>query len=77
MSAIDVERTLALTDDLVWSVRLFDVYRGAPIPENARSLAFALRLQALDHTLTDEEVADVRRAAVARVESAHRATLRA
>ena len=29
VSAIDVERTLAAASELVWSVRLFDVYRGA------------------------------------------------
>ncbi len=76
VSAIDVERTLAGSSDLVWSVRLFDVYRGAPVPDGARSLAFAVRLQAIDHTLTDDEVAAVRRTSIARVESAHRATLR-
>ena len=58
VSAIDVERTLADGHELVWSVRLFDVYRGAPVPAGRRSLAFAVRLQATDHTLTDAEVAD-------------------
>ncbi|MEZ5137975.1 MAG: phenylalanine--tRNA ligase subunit beta [Acidimicrobiales bacterium] len=36
VSAIDVERTLAAGDELVWSVRLFDVYRGAGIAEGAQ-----------------------------------------
>ncbi|MCC7104407.1 MAG: phenylalanine--tRNA ligase subunit beta [Chloroflexi bacterium] len=40
---------------LLAEARLFDVYRGAPIPEGQRSLAFALSFRA-DHTLTDEEV---------------------
>ena len=61
---------------LVWSVRLFDVYRGQPVPDGARSLAYAVRLQAVDHTLTDAEVADARRACISAVESAHGATLR-
>ena len=39
---------------------LFDVYRGAGLPEGTRSLAYRLRLQALDRTLTDEDVASVR-----------------
>jgi phenylalanyl-tRNA synthetase beta chain len=76
VSAIEVERTLADADDLVWSVRLFDVYRGTGIDEGSRSLAFALRLQSVDRTLTDGEVAEVRRKLIDGVESAHGATLR-
>jgi len=76
VSALDVERTLATASDLIWSARLFDVYRGSPVPEGARSLAYALRLQATDHTLTDDEVAEVRRQAIESVGTAHRATLR-
>jgi len=76
VSALDVERTLAGASDLVWSVRLFDVYRGAPVADGSRSLAYSLRLQALDHTLTDAEVADVRQRCIAAVELAHRAALR-
>jgi len=39
---------------------LFDVYRGKPIPEGKRSLAYRLRLQAEERTLTDEEADGVR-----------------
>ena len=39
---------------------LFDVFRGAPVTKGRRSLAFTLRLQAADRTLTDDEVAVVR-----------------
>ncbi len=76
VSAEAVEATLAGADDLVWSARLFDVYRGAPVADGARSLAFALRLQALDRTLTDAEVADVRTRLIAAVVDAHGAVLR-
>ncbi|MCU1351121.1 MAG: phenylalanyl-tRNA synthetase beta subunit, partial [Acidimicrobiales bacterium] len=77
VSAVDVERTLARAHELVWSVRLFDVYRGAPVPEGRRSLAYAVRLQAVDHTLTDTEVGAARAALIAAAESTHAATLRA
>ena len=75
--ATDVEASLreAAGDRLAW-VKLFDVYRGVGIAEGRRSLAFTLRLEALDHTLTDGEVAEVRRRCIAAVESAHSATLR-
>ncbi|MCB0975953.1 MAG: phenylalanine--tRNA ligase subunit beta, partial [Acidimicrobiales bacterium] len=77
VSALDVERTLASVDELVWSVQLFDTYRGEPVPDGSRSLAYAVRLQSVDHTLTDAEVATVRTALIEAVEQAHQATLRA
>jgi phenylalanyl-tRNA synthetase beta chain len=62
---------------LLEGVRLFDVYRDpAHVGEGRRSLAFRLRFAALDRTLTDPEVAEVRARCVAAVESAHGATLR-
>lgn len=63
--------------ELLASLRLFDVFRGGSVGEGRRSLAYALRLQAPDRTLTDAEVADVRQAVIDAVESAHDATLRA
>ena len=45
---------------LLVDLTLFDVYRGAGVPEGSRSLAFRLRLQASDRTLTDREVAELR-----------------
>ncbi|MDQ1424607.1 MAG: phenylalanyl-tRNA synthetase beta chain, partial [Acidimicrobiaceae bacterium] len=50
----------ALLDD----VALFDVYRGPGIDAGSRSLAYRLRLQAPDHTLTDAEVAGVRQVCI-------------
>ncbi|TNM66831.1 phenylalanine--tRNA ligase subunit beta [Streptomyces sp. NP160] len=62
--------------DLVEEVRLFDVYTGAPVPEGHRSLAFTLRLRALDRTLTAADAAAVREAAVAEASRRHGAVLR-
>jgi phenylalanyl-tRNA synthetase beta chain len=41
--------------DLVGSVVLFDVFEGAPLPEDSRSLAFSIDFRVPDRTLTDEE----------------------
>jgi phenylalanyl-tRNA synthetase beta chain len=41
---------------LLAAVRLFDLYRGDPLGEGFKSLAYALDYQALDRTLTDKEV---------------------
>ncbi len=72
-----IERTLAgAGDGLVAGVRLFDVYRGDQVSQGRRSLAWTVRLQAPDRTLTDDEVGAVRRRLIAAVEEAHPATLR-
>ena len=41
---------------LLASVELFDIYRGRPLPDERRSLAFRLVFAAADRTLTEEEV---------------------
>ncbi len=45
---------------LLVDLSLFDVYRGTALPDGTRSLAYRLRLQALDRTLTEDDVATVR-----------------
>ncbi len=60
---------------LEW-IRLFDVYRGTGIDAGARSLAYRLRFQALDRTLTDAEVGELRKACIAAVTNEHSGTLR-
>jgi phenylalanyl-tRNA synthetase beta chain len=62
--------------DLLTELHLFDVYRGGQLEPGTRSLAYRLRFNALDRTLTDEDVAVVRRQLVEAVEAAHGATLR-
>lgn len=42
--------------DLIEDSYLFDVYQGANIPKNKKSLAFNIRYRATDKTLKDEEV---------------------
>lgn len=47
---------------LLVDIELFDVYRGPSLGDGRRSLAYRLRLQADDRSLTDGDVAEVRRA---------------
>jgi phenylalanyl-tRNA synthetase beta chain len=42
--------------DLLVDLRLFDVYRGAPLPDDHKSLAWRLVFQAPDRTLTEGEI---------------------
>ncbi|WP_407305804.1 phenylalanine--tRNA ligase subunit beta [Desulfosporosinus sp. SB140] len=45
-----------LGGELLQKVEIFDVYTGKSIPDGRKSLAFSLRYQSLERTLTDEEV---------------------
>ena len=66
----------AAAGDLCVSLALFDVFRGAPVESGRRSLAYRLRLQAADRTLTDADLTGVQ-AAVVEAAAAVGATLRA
>jgi phenylalanyl-tRNA synthetase beta chain len=50
-----LEEIRALADPLVESASLFDCYRGTPIPEGKKSLAYTIAYRAQDRTLTDDE----------------------
>ena len=58
------------------SVELFDIYRGDQLASGTRSLAFRLRMQADDRTLTDPQVAEIRQRCIDAVENTHSAALR-
>jgi phenylalanyl-tRNA synthetase beta chain len=52
---------------LLVDLALFDVYRGAGVPGGSRSLAYRLRFQALDRTLDDAELTELRTKIIAGV----------
>lgn len=62
---------------LLEDVRVFDVYTGEQVGPGRKSVAFSLRLRAADRTLTAQEAAGVREAAVAEAGRRHGASLRA
>src|SRR6266446_886651 len=51
-----LEEIRALQNPHIELVRLFDCYRGAPVPAEKKSLAYTIAYRAPDRTLTDEEV---------------------
>jgi phenylalanyl-tRNA synthetase beta chain len=61
---------------LIRAVRLFDVYAGKGIEPGQKSLAIAVRLQASDRTLTEQEVEPIAQRIVAAAQKAVGATLR-
>lgn len=68
LEAHALAEALAAAHPLVVDVRLFDVYRGESLGEGRRGLAYAVRLQATDHTLVDDETAAVRATLIAAAE---------
>lgn len=76
--AAEVEAVIAQAGgNLLKSVRLFDVYEGGAIPEGHRSLAYRLVYQTDEKTLTDQEVAKVRKKVIRAAEQRLNAKLRA
>jgi len=69
--------TLRDASELVVSARLFDVFRSDQLPKGVRNLAYRVRLQAMDRTLTDKEVAAVRSELIDAVVTTHGVELRA
>ena len=68
VTAEKVERAIKqAAGSLLVDVALFDVYRGAGLPPDSRSLAYRLRLQAQDRTLGDTELTELRHKVVAGV----------
>jgi len=50
-------------------VELFDVYQGANLPDGTRSLAYRVRLNSDENTLSEKDVAAARGQLIARAES--------
>ena len=77
VAAALVERALrASGGSLLARIELFDVYRGQGVSEGSRSLAYRLRFQAPDRTLTDAEMAEARQRCIDETSRRTGATLR-
>jgi phenylalanyl-tRNA synthetase beta chain len=50
------ETVLSAGGPFLVAAHLFDVYEGPPLPPGYRNLAFSLRFQSEEGSLTDEEV---------------------
>jgi phenylalanyl-tRNA synthetase beta chain len=55
----DIRREIARTDKLVTKVEIFDLYQGANIAADKKSVALTITIQNPDKTLTDPEVVAV------------------
>ena len=71
----EIEHAIA-RQGLVEQVELFDIYRGAPVPDGRKSLAFRVIYRSPERTLAERDVARARRGIVRRLESQFGAQLR-
>ncbi len=62
--------------DFLEEVRIFDIYRGKPVPEGSKSIGMRFTYRALDHTLSDHEVSEVHDPMVRSVLQSYKAKLR-
>lgn len=78
VAAGDLTKAVAGADKaLITEARVFDVYRGAGVPEGAKSVAVEILLQPREKTLTDAEIEALSAKVVAAAEKAVSAKLRA
>ena len=62
---------------LIENIELFDIYRGDPIPEGMKSVAFSIIFRSHDRTLRDEEINEILEAIIKDLEVTFDAKLRA
>ena len=66
----------SVESDIIESVKLFDIYRGLPIPADRKSCAFSITYRDPEKTLTDEEVDEVQKKIISDLEKKFGALLR-
>ena len=58
-----------MESDLIQEITLFDVYRGAGLPKNMKSMAVKVILQDAERTLTDDTVEEIVQELIAAAET--------
>ncbi len=73
----DVRREIHnVKSDIIESITLFDIYKGKPIPDSKKSLAFSVRYRSVEKTLTDKEVDEIHSKIIMRLQDTIKAELR-
>jgi phenylalanyl-tRNA synthetase beta chain len=71
-----MKEILGVDSDIIETVNLFDIYKGKPIPQDKKSLAFSIRYRDVNKTLTDDEVDALHSKIIKRLEKNLKAELR-
>lgn len=74
----DIIKAIQKVDrNLITSVEIFDLYQGDKLPEGKKSVAFAIRFEPTQKTLTDEEIQTISAKIITQVEKTSGGILRA
>ena len=77
VAAGELEKAImANAGPLLESVKLFDVYRGAPVLPGFKSGAYSLTYRAADRTLKENEVNEINQKVLIALKDAYNAVLR-
>jgi len=71
-----IEIVVNIEKELIKSVKVFDVYEGANIPENKKSIALNVTIQSLERTLSEEDLNKINQLIISTVESKTGAKIR-
>ena len=72
----DIKKDIENFNDLIKQVELFDIYQGEKLGQNKKNLAFHIIYQAIDRTLTSEEVDKVQEELIKYLKKKLRAKIR-
>ena len=73
----DIEKIiLKYSNELIESIKLFDIYRGNQIQEGLKSIAYSIIYRSFDRTLTDDEVNNIQDEIIKDLENSLDAKLR-
>ena len=59
ISYLEIKKEIKKVSNLIKDLEVFDIYRGDKIAENHRSIALKIKLNSEDHTLKENEIAEV------------------
>ena len=71
-----IETISNVDKELIKSVKVFDVYEGTNIPEGKKSIALNVIIQALEKTLTEDDLNKINQLIILAVESKTGAKIR-
>ena len=78
VSSQDLINAISSVDqNLISNIKIFDVYEGANIPENQKSIAISVTIQSFEKTLNDSDLERINKLIIETVENKTGAKIRA
>ncbi|RPG95526.1 MAG: phenylalanine--tRNA ligase subunit beta, partial [Candidatus Pelagibacter sp. TMED286] len=78
VSSQDLKNAISSVDhNLISNIKIFDVYEGANIPENQKSIAISVTIQSFEKTLNDSDLEKINKLIIETVENKTGAIIRA